>query len=381
MSLSSLWLKLKGLLASIAARLVVMPSLLRGICIILLSSIPGVFALAIWVLPAYRQGVSIAEQATEIVSTLEGQRASESVQHRIDVESRRQVLQRYPVWYSDQAWLQGLVGLAKSLGVSTQGLKHTGTGPREDPDVVNAMRTLRVDNNTIGHLEQRGYEWRMTGSHADISRLLGHLASRSLWVDALDVRSMVARSAQSRGSQAILNAPGVAEPAAVSAVLTFRQSARILPEIKPAQVASSSEYAFEPEHRAPVPLPAFERLFASANHSCTAENHGNPRLAESVKVFADQALDQISLVGVIERAGEKGRVVRRAVFRGAKGSLVVAAQNAEIASRGFRLVELDKDHGVLYSEDEGSTVMMLEPVLMAAVDNPRHSTSATRDHE
>ena len=53
-----------------AAKVVVLPRFLRGICVVLLSSMPGIFALAYWVLPAHRQGEFFAAQAAELTAQL-----------------------------------------------------------------------------------------------------------------------------------------------------------------------------------------------------------------------------------------------------------------------------------------------------------------------
>ena len=84
---------------------------------------------------------------------------------------------------------------------------------------------------------------------------------------------------------------------------------------------------------------------------------------------------------MIEKTKGESRRVRRGIFRGPSGQLVVAAHNAEVSSSGLRLVSLSKNRGVLYSEKMGRTVMRLEPTLMSGASHDRGSVSAAPDHE
>jgi hypothetical protein len=122
-------------------------------------------------------------------------------------------------------------------------------------------------------------------------------------------------------------------------------------------------------------------LFSSTNHTCVAATPHTLASTVSRRVFADEALEQIRLVGVIEKTKGESRRVRRGIFRGPSGELVVAAHNAEVSSSGLRLVSLSKSRGVLYSEKLGSTVMRLEPTLMSGASYGHGSVSAASDHD
>jgi hypothetical protein len=378
-----------------AAKLAVLPWFMRGICLILLGSMPGFFALAYWVLPVYRQGESFAAQAAELAAQLESEAPLDDrpvvkvARPSRDDESSQHALRRYPVWHSDQVWLRDLVDLAKHQGVSTQVLKHTGMSRKEDRLVASAVKSAWIENDIPGHLGQRGYEWRMTGSQVDVGRLLAGLASRALWIDALEIWPTAADGTRRLKSKTHVNLPNTragakttaAQDVLVHAVLTFRQSAWIFQENKPLAAERLPAYRFEQPYESPVVLPSFDTLFSTTNPSCVEATRQAAPLIESQQVFADQALEQIRLVGVIEKTKGGGHRVRRGIFRGPSGALVVAAHNAEVSANGLRVVNLSKSHGVLYSEELGPTVMMLEPTLMSRVSYDRAPVSAPSYHE
>lgn len=389
------WPAVSNTVAIVAAKLVVLPELMRGISLILLSCMPGLIGLAYWALPVYQQGQSFAAQAEELTSQLESEATSILDDPPVlgagrpsrDDKSSRRVLQRYPVWYSDQVWLQDLVDLAKHQGVSTQELKHTGMSRKEDRSIASAMKAAWVENNMPGHLRQRGYEWRMTGSQADVSRLLANLASRALWIDALDIRPIAAGSVLRPVDKTHLNSTGKttrtagAQTTLVNAKLTFRQSAWIHQERKPLPANHLPAYRLdEPLGRA-VEVPSLGALFSTANPACVHTTAHAAPLTESPRVFADQALEEIRLVGVIDKTRGGNDRIRRGVFRGPSGALMVAAHNAEISSSGLRLVNLSKSRGVLYSQKQGPKVMMLEPALMSRAPHHRMSVSVLPDDE
>ena len=391
-----------------AAKVVVLPRFLRGICVILLSSMPGIFALAYWVLPAHRQGESFAAQAAELTAQLEStatpvddKTVLTAARPSRDDNSGHHVLRRYPVWRSDQAWFQDLVDLAKHQGVTTQELKHTGMRRKENRSVTSAIEAVQIENDISGYLGQRGYEWRMTGSQVDVSRLLSRLASRALWVDRLEIRPMADDLAQRPKGQILLNSPSTgtrseprtstevraelrttaAQGVLVQAVLTFRQSIWVFEEDQSLVAEHLPAFRFEQWNDSPVELPSLSDLFSSTNHTCVAATPHTLASTESRRVFADEALEQIRLVGVIEKTKGESCRVRRGIFRGPSGELVVAAHNAEVSSSGLRLVSLSKSRGVLYSEKLGSTVMRLEPTLMSGASYGHGSVSAASDHD
>jgi hypothetical protein len=305
------------------------------------------------------------------------------------------------VWRSDQAWFQDLVDLAKHQGVTTQELKHTGMSRKEDPSVTSAIKAVQIENDIPGYLGQRGYEWRMTGFQIDVSRLLSRLVSRALWIDRLEIRPIAADLAQRPKGQILLNSPSTgtrseprtstevraelrttaAQGVLVQALLTFRQSIWVFEEDQPLVAEHLPAFRFEQWNDSPVELPFLSDLFSSTNHTCVAATPHTLASTESRRVFADEALEQIRLVGVIEKTKGESRRVRRGIFRGPSGELVVAAHNAEVSSSGLRLVSLSKSRGVLYSEKLGSTVMRLEPTLMSGASYGRGSVSAASDHD
>ena len=162
----------------------------------------------------------------------------------------------------------------------------------------------------------------------------------------------------------------------VQAVLTFRQSIWVFEEDQSLVAEHLPAFRFEQWNDSPVELPSLSDLFSSTNHTCVAATPHTLASTESRRVFADEALEQIRLVGVIEKTKGESRRVRRGIFRGPSGELVVAAHNAEVSSSGLRLVSLGKSRGVLYSEKLGSTVMRLEPTLMSGASYGHGSVSA-----
>lgn len=359
------------MLVSLTANIAVLPPFLRCSSMIFLGCMPGVLTFVVWVLPTHRLDESFVGQAAELAAQLESKvgSATGSAQHKVSGEERRQVFRRFPAWHSDKVWLRDLVDLATSLGVSTQGLKHTGMSRKEPPSIVTAMNTARAESQHHGYLAQRGYEWRVVGAAADLGRLLGRLASHALWIDALDIWPV---------GSASVRLPATAERAQVTAMLTFRQGAWVSSAIQPLTAQVPADGRFETQPEIPSALPSLQALIADTDATCAGTSPEGGRLTESHRVFADLALEQIRLVGVIERMDADNKAIQQAVFRGASGSLVVAANDAEVSSSRLRLVELSKSRGVLYSKEQGPTVLRLEPVLMPSL---RKGTATGSNHE
>lgn len=342
---------------------------------------PVLFALAFWVLPTYRQVQSFTEQTAEFVLASTGKLAFKPAQGELSPGNVQRVLQKFPVWHSEQIWLQGLVDLAKGFGVSTEGLKHTGMRRKEAAFVAKATRTAFADSEMNGHLEQRGYEWQIKGSQEGVSRVLESLAVHALWVDELVIWPDVFAPGPNRTNKQQDGSASGAGQIPVSAMLTFRQSARVYPETHSARPVSFPTRLFTRQSvDGTLLLPSMAALFAPANGGCLDPSAGNSGMAEHTRVFADQGIDHIRLAGVIEKTVRGGNVVRRAVFRSGSGALVVATPDAEISAARLRLEELNKSRAVLFSDEGAAVVLMLEPLLVSGTRDRRISV-ATTTHE